>query len=160
MFSAKAWEQVEGAFKGSSEHTFDLMALDLNAQLGKNGLVLPHFTPCGSPHSKGINLFVQDLTESEHDLSNMYVYPPFCLTGPVSRFLSQCRRPFTTVVPGGHPRAYWWPRLMVMCSEVLCLAEEGDHDTVFFSFQVGISAKFVPGAAVSMQSFKILNQDL
>ena len=102
------------------------MALDSNAQLDKNGLALPHFTQCGSPQSKGINLFAQDLTESEHDLSNMYVYPPFCL------IVSQCRRPFTIVVPGGHPRAFWWPRLMAMCCEVLCLAEEGDRDTVLY----------------------------
>ena len=111
MLSAKAWERVQCAFGGSSGHTFDLMALDSNAQQDRNGLALPHFTPCGSPHSKGINL----LAEGEHDLSNMYVFPPFCLIGPVLRFVSQCRRPFTIVVPGGHPRAYWWPKLMAMC---------------------------------------------
>ena len=47
--------------------------------------------------------FAQDL-EGEHDLSNMYIFPPFSLIGPVLRFVIQCRRTFTIVVPGGHPR--------------------------------------------------------
>ena len=132
MVSAKAWKRVDCAFGVLSGHTFDLMALESNAQQDRNGLALPHFTPCASPQSKGINLFAQDLTESEHVLCNMYVYLPFCLIGPVLCFVSQFSRPFTIVAPGGHPRAYWWPRLMAMCSEVLCLAEEGDRDTVLY----------------------------
>ena len=39
MLSAKAWERVQCAFGGSSGHTFDLMALDSNAQQDRNGLV-------------------------------------------------------------------------------------------------------------------------
>ena len=109
-----------------------LTSLDSNAQQDRNGLALLHFTPCAGPQSKGINLFAQDLTESEHVLSNMYVYPSLCLIGPVLCFVSQFRRPFTIVAPGGYPRAYWWPSLMAMCSEVLCLAEEGDRDTVLY----------------------------
>ena len=45
---------------------------------------------------------------------------------------------------------------MVMCCEVMCLAEEGDRDNSL-SFQVGISATSMPGTAVSMQSIEILN---
>lgn len=142
--SAKAWQRVECAFGGASGHTFDLMALDSNAQQDRNGFTLPHFTPCASPQSKGINLFAQDLTGSEQDLSNMYVYPPFCLIGPVLRFVSQCRRPFTIVVPGGHPRQFWWPVLMAMSCEVLCLAQEGDSDALLYPSKSGYQSRPCP----------------
>lgn len=105
--SAKAWQRVECAFGGPSGHTFDFMALDSNAQQERNGFTLPHFTSCASPQSKGINLFAQDLTETEQDHSNMYAHPPFCSIGPGLRFVSQYRRPFTIVVPGGHPMQFW-----------------------------------------------------
>ena len=83
MLSAKAWQRVE-RLEISSEHIFDLMDLDSNAQQDRNGLALPYFTPCGSPQFKGINFFAQDLTESEHDLFNMYVYLPFLRTNVVN----------------------------------------------------------------------------
>ena len=45
---------------------------------------------------------------------------------------------------------------MAMCSEVLCLAEEGDRETV--PCKSGYQSRpCMPGAAVSMQNFKILN---
>ena len=35
-------------FGGASGHTLDLMALDSNARVGRNGETLPHFTPIQS----------------------------------------------------------------------------------------------------------------
>lgn len=88
--------------------------------------------------------FAQDLTESDHDLSNMYVYPPFCVIGPVLSFVSQCRRPFTIVVPGRHPMTYWWLRLMAMCCDVLYVAEESDRDTVLQPSKSGYQPRPCP----------------
>ena len=56
--SAEAFVSVDHAFGGVTGHSFDLMALDSNAVMGKDGKPLPHFTPC----SAGVNLFCQDLT--------------------------------------------------------------------------------------------------
>lgn len=43
--SLSAWAQVEQAFGGVTGHTFDLMALDSNAVIGRDGIQLPHFSP-------------------------------------------------------------------------------------------------------------------
>lgn len=54
MLSREAWEQVERLY---SPHTFDLMALDSNCQRDTHGRCLPHFTPCHTPESLGLNSF-------------------------------------------------------------------------------------------------------
>jgi len=41
--SSSAFAAVDQAFGGSTGHTFDLMALDSNAPMGKDGRPLPHF---------------------------------------------------------------------------------------------------------------------
>ena len=52
-----SWRVVEDEFGEASGHTFDLMALNSNALVGRNGKTLPHFTPFSSPGSSGVNLF-------------------------------------------------------------------------------------------------------
>ena len=74
--SAEAFAAVENAFGGVTGHSFDLMALDSNALLGKGGKPLPHFTPHPSPCSAGVNLFCQDLTRIT-EMSNPYIFCPF-----------------------------------------------------------------------------------
>lgn len=69
---------VDHAFGGVTGHSFDLMALDWNAVMGKDGKPLPHFTPHPSPCSVGVHLFCQDLTRIT-EMSNPYVFPPFGL---------------------------------------------------------------------------------
>ena len=73
---------MEQAFGGVTGHTFDLMALDSNAVICRDGVQLPHFSPTLSPRSQGVNLFCQDLGEMDN-MSNPYVFPPFALLGPV-----------------------------------------------------------------------------
>ena len=75
MLSNSAWEQVERLF---GPHTFDLMSLDSNCQRNRVGLRLPHFTPCATPESSGINVFAHSLP-LDH---NIYVFPPFVLIAP------------------------------------------------------------------------------
>ena len=47
--SAAAFAAVDQAFVGSTGHTFDLMALDSNAPMGRDGRHLPHFSPFSNP---------------------------------------------------------------------------------------------------------------
>ena len=54
MLSISAWEQVEHLFEPD---TFQLMSLNSNCQCNRVGLRLPHFTPCATPESSGINVF-------------------------------------------------------------------------------------------------------
>ena len=64
---------MDQAFGGSGGHSFDSMALDSNAPMGRNGIPMPRFTPFLSPCSAGVNLFCQDL-QSVRQMSNPYVF--------------------------------------------------------------------------------------
>ena len=75
MLSNRAWDQVKRLF---GPHTFDLVSLDSNCQCNRVGLNLPHFTPCATPESSGINVFAHSLP-LDH---NIFVFPPFILIGP------------------------------------------------------------------------------
>ena len=122
----RQWIRLLG---GSTGHTFDLMALDSNAPMGKDGRPLPHFSPFPSPCSVGVNLFCQDL-RSVSQMSNPYVFPPYGLIGPVLRFLYGFKIPFTIIIPDFNPPLYWWPELMAHCSAKLCLDKQGDMDVI------------------------------
>ena len=52
--SEEAWSRVQRMF---GPHTFDLMSLDSNCHHDRFGNRLPHFTPCHTPESSGINVF-------------------------------------------------------------------------------------------------------
>ena len=58
MLSNSAWDQVKRLF---GHHTFDLISLDSNCQRNRVGLHLPHFTPCATPESSGVNVFAHSL---------------------------------------------------------------------------------------------------
>ena len=82
ILAPEPWKELENLF---GPHTFDLMALDTNAQIGCSGSPLPHFTPFPTPGSHGVNVFAQDLTSQE----NAYVFPPFILGWSSSPFSRQ-----------------------------------------------------------------------
>ena len=82
MLAPEPWKELENLF---GPHTFDLMALDTDAQIGCSGSPLPHFTPFPTPGSRGVNVFAQDLTSQE----NAYVFPPFILGWSSSPFSRQ-----------------------------------------------------------------------
>ena len=128
--SPRAWTWVEECFGGRSGHTFDLMALDSNAMVDRFGNPLPHFSPYASPKSQGANLFAQDLLDNRFSMSNPYVFPPFCLVGPVVRFLCSFDIPFTIIVPELCPRSVWWPGLMNISTRKICLGGPGDRDVI------------------------------
>lgn len=130
MLSDKAWEIVEESFGGHFGHSFDLMALDSNAQWDRWGRRLPHFTPFPSPESMGINLFAQDLSSRILPLDNPYVFPPFGMIGATLQFLYASERAFSIVVPEALPHPYWWPGLGARSSARICLGVQGDLDVV------------------------------
>lgn len=82
ILAREPWKELENLF---GPHTFDLTALDTNAQIGCSGSPLPHFTPFPTPGSRGVNVFAQDLTSQE----NAYVFPPFILGWSSSPFSRQ-----------------------------------------------------------------------
>lgn len=116
------------------------MALDSNAVIGRSGSLLPHFTPFPSPDSRGVNLFSQNLLETE-DMSNPYVFPLFGLVGPVLKFLYSFQIPFTIVAPapGLCPYPYWWPELIARSTARICLGSQSTMGVILAPSKVGYS---------------------
>lgn len=114
------------------------MALDSNAVIGRSDSLLPHFTPFPSSDSRGVNLFSQNLLETE-DMSNRYVFPPFGLVGPVLKFFDSFQIPFTIVVPELCPYPYWWPELIARFSARVCLGSQSTMGVILALSKVGYS---------------------
>ena len=134
--SQASWEKIENWF---GPHTFDLMALDSNVRLDKNGKALPHYSPWPLPQSSGVNVFAQFLKSSE----NYYCFPPSCLTGSVlAFFLNECSRPLqvTLLAQNSSPPAPWWPKLVANVSALHLLAKKGESGIIEIPCKMG----FVP----------------
>ena len=52
--SVEVWARVEASF---GPHTFDLMSLDSNCRRGRDGSLLPHYSPWPTAYSSGVNIF-------------------------------------------------------------------------------------------------------
>lgn len=149
--SERAWGLVEEAFGGRGGHTIDLMSLDSNVVVGKDGYPLPHFTPHPSVNSQGVNLFAQDL-ELAGNMSNPYVFPPFVLIGPVLRHLFSVKLSFSIVVPELKPLPYWWPELVARSRRRILLGKQGDLNTILCPTRDG----FRPAACdFSLWAFRV-----
>ena len=125
MLAPEPWKKIENRF---GPHTIDLMALDSNAQVGRSGSALPHFTPFPTPGSRGANVFSQDIAPQE----NAYVFPPFVLAGPLLRFFDKASFSFTIVVPKLAPLPYWWPLIQARACHFVILDCKTDHDILLF----------------------------
>ena len=148
MLAPEPWKELENLF---GPHTFDLMALDSNAQIGCSGSPLPHFTPFPTPGSRGVNVFAQDLASQE----NAYVFPLFMLVGPLLRFLYKALFSFTIVVPKLSPLPYWWPLIQARASHFVVLGHKADHDIVLFPSPLHVfSTRPLPW---DLYSFRITN---
>ena len=130
MLSERAWEPVERLF---GPHTFDLMSLDSNCQRDGEGRCLPHFTPCATPSSCGINVFAQSLP-LDH---NLYVFPPFVLIAPLLKcmFEQDFHGAFTIIVPDLKPRRFWWALLQSLTVDRLLLGKKGKDGILLFPSQ-------------------------
>ena len=115
------WEKLGNLF---GPHTIDLMALDSNAQIGRFGSPLPHFTPFPTPGFRGVNVFAQDIVPQE----NAYVFPPFFLAGLLLRFFDKASFSFTIVVPKLISLPYWWPLIQPKTSPFVILGRKTDRN--------------------------------
>ena len=117
------WQLVDRQF---GPHTWDLMALDSNTPVGRDGTQLPHFTPFPSPNTSGVNVLAQKLSENEM----YYCFPPFVMLPIILRFLRDEKAlsnlKFTIVAPKLDPLPHWWPTLSTGSTKQLKLASKGD----------------------------------
>ena len=132
MLSERAWGRVERLF---GPHTFDLMSLDSNCQRDGAGQCLPHFTPCATPSSSGINVFARPLP-SDH---NLYVFPPFVLIAPFLKCILEqdFHGAFTIIIPDLKPRRFWWALLHSLAVDRALLGRKTEHDVLLFPSQDG-----------------------
>ncbi len=131
--SPMAWSRVEERFGGEKGHTLDLMALDSNAMLDREGKPLRHFTPYPTPKSSGVNVFSQEISAAE----NCYVFPPFKMVPAVIAFLRQERLTCTVVVPICDPIPNWQPLLQEMSWDCFILGPRGDKSVLEFPTKQG-----------------------
>ena len=148
----ETWSEIQRVFGGLNGHSCDLMALDSNAMTDKQGNHLPHFTPCPSPGSIGVNLFAQDLTKFSSVMQRPYVFPPNVLVGPVLRFLQSYRQPCTLVVLDTYPRKYWWPFLQRISRKTQKMADLGDSHALLIPTKEGWNNEVkIPGELWAFQ---------
>ena len=119
--SPSLWSTLDSRF---GPHTWDLMSLDSNTPIGRDGQPLTHYTPFPTPHSSGVNVLAQSLSPSH----NYYVFPPFVMVPVIWNFLSAHQPPlkFTIVAPKLSPLPPWWPSLSTSSSTSFRLASRGE----------------------------------
>ena len=136
MLSPTAWSLVQLKF---GPHSFDLCALDSNAERDAAGFVLPH-TPWPTPQSAGVNVSAQHLPENH----NLYVFPPIVLVGLFLRFLLDAAHVrITIVVFDIYPRRYWWPILQSRSIDSLQLGHKNDISTLLFPSPRGFASRLL-----------------
>lgn len=96
---------------------------------GRDGNLLPHYSPWPTPNSSGTNVFAQPIPGH-----NIYVFPPFVLVGPLLRYFFDQRQrfTFTIIVPRLHPCRYWWAILQALAIDSLLLGRKGDSSVLQF----------------------------
>ena len=130
MLSKVVWADVDSRF---GPHTLDLMALDSNAQRGRDGQALPHFSPTPMPFSQGVNVFSQSWSNKD----NPYVFPPFGLVGSVLRHVVSMGVDCTFVAPSLSPIPVWWPLLQRYAKDSFLLGDKTDRGILFFPTKKG-----------------------
>ena len=131
MLVRECWERLDATF---GPHTLDLMALDSNAQWGRQGSGrLKHFTPTPMPQSEGVNVFAQTWGANE----NLYVFPPFNMIEAVLLFVASMGIPCTFVAPTIHPCPIWWPLIHQYKISTLLLGVRGQKGVLSFPSRKG-----------------------
>jgi hypothetical protein len=121
-------------------HSVDLMALDSNA-MKNEGKVLRHFTPYPMAQSDGVNLFAQNISSE----MSPYVFPPFCLIGPVLKYLTEQKPPSCTLVyPYLSTFPSWWPTLKPLIKKVILLGKKGYKHVILGPTKNGFSPRSLP----------------
>ena len=130
MLSKLVWADVDSRF---GPHTLDLMALDSNAQRGRDGQALPHFSPTPMPFSQGVNIFSQSWSNKD----NPYVFPPFGLVGSVLRHVINMGVDCTFVAPSLSPIPVCWPLLQRYVKDSFLLGDKTDRGILLFPTKKG-----------------------
>ena len=79
---------------------------------GKFGESLPHFTPCQTPVSSGVNLFAHDLSRYEPFLERI-CFSSVNLSGSGLMLFEEFPDVISVLVLDVYPRKYWWP--LIQC---------------------------------------------
>ncbi|CAH1782571.1 unnamed protein product [Owenia fusiformis] len=125
MLQPGIWAIIEHNF---GPHSVDLMSLD------SNSLVDRHFTPSPLPKSSGVDVFSQKI-ETE---TNPYVFPPFCMVLPVTRYLVERKvQRCTIVVAERCPLDPWWPVLNTYSVSKIFLAGIGSKEALLYPSKRG-----------------------
>ena len=152
MLAPKVWHLLQERFGGFRGHSIDLMALDENAQRDHANHPLPHFTPCPTPASTGVNFFAQTIGSPAKLWENPFIFPPFNLVGPVLRHLLPRCKVFTIVVPASSPKPVWWPLLQASSIDMLTLGVQGDRSILLSPSKNGFVSSPCP---VDLCAFRI-----
>lgn len=131
--ATSAWDMLQNSWGGEHGHTLDLMSLDSNVMMGKNGDPLPHFTPYPTPGSAGVNMFAQIVGSGE----NCYVFPPQPMIPAVINFIEQEKLNCSLVVPSPIVTPVWMPHLLAKAKGVLKLGEKGSRNVLLYPSRKG-----------------------
>ena len=133
MLSPRLWSHLQSTYGGPKGHTIDLMALDSNSQLDKESHPLPHYTPCYTPSSIGVNFFAQNPAQSRSgEIENGYIFPPTHLVGPVLKHLQDYHAVATLMAPEIRPLPYWCPFVQRTAKEASQIALKGDDTALLW----------------------------
>ena len=117
-------------------HSCDLMSLDSNAMLSKDGAILRHFTPHPTPASAGVNVFAQDVEKE----NNPYVFPPLSMISPLLSLLEERKVPqCTLLVPLRLNTEVWWPKLIQFSQCIKKIASQGEKAVLWYPSKTGYS---------------------
>lgn len=127
------WRLLDDMF---GPHSCDLMALDSNVMLTKEGTALKHFTPHPTPESAGVNVFSQDIQKEV----NPYVFPPLSMISPVLSFLEETKvKKCTVVVPSRANKDQWWPKIEHFALKRFRIASKGETAVLWYPSKLGWS---------------------
>ena len=114
------WRRVRrfGASCGGRDFTHDLMASDVDAKKVQ-GLRLPFFSRYHTPHTSGVNVFIQNIAPPMFG----YCFPPKVMVGAVMEHILECGAEVVLVVE--HQSATWWPKLEAMASASMVICPVG-----------------------------------
>ena len=136
MLNSNVWHIVQEYFGGREGHTIDLMALDSNCMINKNGRLLKHFSPCYTPLSAGVNMFAQSVSSRE----NSYVFPPFQLLLPVLAFIKENKLNCTVILRTESVAPVWVPMFFQHIKDAFIVGVKGQKDILLYPTKKGYSS--------------------
>ena len=142
------WRILDDMF---GPHTCDLMALDSNAMVSRDGTVLKHFTPHPTPGSSGENVFTQAVGQEK----NPYAFPPIAMISPLLCLLEEQKvKVCTMVVPSRVHKESWWPKILQFAIKVHKIASQSETAVLWYPTKTGYSLD-LDGLPWDLYAFKL-----